>query len=123
MRAFILVLCAVFLASCATEQNYQKLLDTWVGSNEGNLIASWGPPDSVYESDGTKYLTYSKSSTGYFPGTPPSYQTTMIGSTAYTTAVGGTSGFAYSNNCKTTFTIQNRTITSWRYEGNRCVAK
>jgi len=116
-----IILSIIFLISgCATTANYEKLLSSWVGSPESALISSWGPPSSVYESDGTKYLTYSKSNSGYIPGVAPSYQTTYVGNTAYTTPVGGYAGFAYSNNCSTTFTISNKTITNWRYEGNAC---
>jgi hypothetical protein len=116
----IIFLLTLILLGCATTANYEKLLSSWVGSPESALISSWGPPSSVYESDGTKYLTYSKSNSGYIPGVAPSYQTTYVGNTAYTTPVGGYAGFAYSNNCSTTFTISNKTITNWRYEGNAC---
>ena len=110
------------LAGCATTENYEKILGTWVGSSERELIQSWGPPSSVYESGGTKYLTYSESASGYIPGTSPTYQTQIIGNTAYTTSSGGSPGFAYNRSCKTTFTLRSDTIVSWRHEGNACVA-
>ena len=110
----------LFIAGCATTANYEKILNSWTGSNESSLVSSWGPPTRVYESDDVRYLTYSKSNSGYVPGVAPSYQTTYVGNTAYTTPVGGYSGFAYNNNCTTTFTITNKVITSWRYEGNAC---
>ncbi len=110
------------LAGCATTENYEKILGTWVGSSEQQLIQSWGPPSSVYESGGQKYLTYTKSRSGYIPGTSPTYQTQIIGNTAYTTSSGGSPGFAYTKSCKTTFTIQGTRISGWRYEGNNCVA-
>lgn len=116
----LIFLFALLLSGCATTANYEKILSSWVGSSESSLISSWGPPSSVYESDGIKYLTYRKSSSGYIPGAAPSYQTTFVGNTAYTTPVGGYSGFAYNNNCSTTFTVNNKTITNWRYEGNAC---
>jgi hypothetical protein len=115
-----LIFLTYFLIGCATTANYEKLLNSWMGVSENFLISSWGPPNSFYETGGTKYLTYAKSSFGYVPGVAPSYQTTFIGNTAYTTQVGGYSGFAYSSNCSTTFTIANGVITSWRYEGNAC---
>jgi hypothetical protein len=116
----VIFLLTLILSGCATTANYEKLLSSWVGSPESALISSWGPPSSVYESDGTKYLTYSKSNSGYIPGVAPSYQTRYVGNTAYTTPIGGYSGFVYNNNCSTTFTVSNKTITNWRYEGNAC---
>jgi len=114
------------LAGClATEQKYVQVLDTWKGESEQELVASWGVPDSVYQSSSSKpkYLTYNYRKTGYVPGISPTYQTSIIGNTAYTTAYGGSSGYSYNNNCKTTFTIVGSTITSWRYEGNACRSK
>ncbi len=115
---------AIFnLSSCATTANYEKILDSWLGQSEGSLIDSWGPPDSAYETGNKKYLTYTRSSTGYVPGTAPTYQTTIIGSVAYSTPVGGSPGFSLNYHCKTTFTVNYGTINNWRYEGNNCVAR
>ena len=120
MRKWIFCSVALLLGACATAEKYEAVLKTWVGSNESSLISAWGPPDSVYENAGEKYLTYSKSSTGYVPGTAPSYSTRIIGNTAYTTTYGGSPGYAYNQNCKTTFTLLGGIIKSWRYEGNAC---
>ncbi len=122
MRCATVLIAAVFLAGCATSENYEKVLDTWVGSTEAELVSSWGPPNSFYESDGTRFLTYVRSRSGYIPGTAPTYQTTIIGNTAYTSSYGGSPGFSYSKHCKTTFTISGGTISTWRYEGNNCTA-
>ena len=116
----LLLVTTGLLVGCATTANYEKVLNSWVGSQESALVSSWGPPSSVYQSDGVKYLTYSKSNSGYIPGVAPSYQTTYVGNTAYTNPVGGSPGFAYNSNCSTTFTVANRVITNWRYEGNAC---
>ena len=110
------------LASCATEANYEKILDSWTGSSENELLNSWGPPDSVYESGGTKYLTYARGNTVVLPGTAPSYQSTVVGNTMYTNPVGGTPPLVMNRHCKTTFTIQSGIIVSWRWEGNACKA-
>ena len=116
----VIFLLTLLLSACVTTANYKKILDSWVGSPESALISSWGPPNSVYESDDTKYLTYSRSDYGYIPGVAPRYQTTYIGNTAYTNSVGGYSGYVYNNNCSTTFTVTNKTITTWRFQGNDC---
>jgi hypothetical protein len=119
MRKLICV-AILLLAGCATEAKYEAALKSWVGNSESSLVNSWGPPDSVYENGGTKYLTYQKSRSGYIPGTTPTYQTQIIGNTAYTNSYGGSSGYSYNQNCKTTFTISGGRITNWRWEGNNC---
>ena len=119
-KLLFLIIPLVLLFGCATTANYEKVLNSWVGSQESALVSSWGPPSSVYQSDRVKYLTYSKSNSGYVPGVAPSYQTTYVGNTAYTSPVGGSPGFAYNSNCSTTFTVTSGVITNWRYEGNAC---
>jgi hypothetical protein len=111
------------VSACATSEGYGILLDDWVGHSERKLITSWGAPDSVYESDGYKYLTYSKSRSVNIPGIAPSYQTQIIGNTAYTRQYGGSSGFTYNGSCKTTFIIgSDGIIDAWNFEGNDCRA-
>ena len=119
-RLYIAVLICLTLTACATTANYEKVLASWVGSSEDNLVRSWGPPDSVYEGAGSKYLTYMRASQGYVPGVAPTYQSNVIGNTVYTQAVGGSPGYTYNTRCKTVFELVGGTITSWRWEGNAC---
>ena len=124
MKRFITVVSLyAFLAACATEAKYQETLNTWLGSSEVALVQSWGPPDRVYELDGNRYVTYARGGTTYLPGVAPSYQTTVIGNTAYTNAVGGMAPMVINQSCVTTFTVKNREIVDWRYEGNACKSK
>lgn len=110
------------LAACATTEGYEKVLNSYVGSPETSLLAGWGPPDSVYQSGEDKYLTYRKSSSGYVPGTPPTYQTHCSYGVCTTVPIGGSPGYSYRNDCKTTFVVAGGKITKWRWEGNACVA-
>ena len=118
-----IILALLMLGGCATSEKYEAALNSWTGSSEASLISAWGPPDNVYQSGGTKYLTYQDSSTVTIPGTSPSYETTIIGSTAYTNPIGGTSPSTINFHCKTTFTIQADKVSSWRYEGNNCISR
>ena len=56
------------------------------------------------------------------PGTPPSYNTTIIGGTAYTTAVGGTSATTKTSYCTTTFRVRDEMVVSYSIKGRGCVA-
>ncbi len=57
--SFLLLALAGFLGGCATTGKYETVLDTWIGSGEVELVKAWGPPQSVYEVGGSKFLTYS----------------------------------------------------------------
>lgn len=117
--AFV-VAAILFFPGCATTANYEATLQTWVGASEDALIQSWGPPTSSYTSASATYLTWDRSSQGYYPGTAPTYQTTYVGNTAYTNSYGGSPGFVYSASCATTFTVVDHRITNWRWQGNAC---
>jgi hypothetical protein len=108
---------------CATQEGYEKILSSYSGASEATLLAQWGPPDSVYSSDArTKYLTYATSRSGYIPGIPPIYQTSCSSGFCTSIPIGGSPGYAYTDNCKTSFKIVSGTVAAWRYEGNACRA-
>ena len=124
MQKTIALIAILFaLAGCATTANYEKILQSWVGETELNLIRKWGPPRQSYEAGASKFLVYSSSRNVYLPGTAPSYTTTVIGNTAYTNPVGGTPGQNIGLSCQTTFEISGERIVSWRWQGNDCTAR
>ncbi|MEO1016676.1 MAG: hypothetical protein AAFY56_03160 [Pseudomonadota bacterium] len=112
----------IILGSCATEQRYSEILDAWVGSTERELVESWGPPDSVYTLEDTKYLTYRAGRTVIVPGFPARYRDTIDGDRVYSTPYGATAPTIINQFCKTSFTIEDSTVTEWRAEGNDCRA-
>ncbi len=123
MGKIVLGLLAIaMLAARATEEAYKTALQSWIGAREQQLVSQWGPPEGFYEAEGVRFLTYQKSSSYYNAGTPPRYETTMIGSQAYTRAIGGSDGYMVNLRCKTTFEVRNSVITTYRFEGNNCVA-
>ena len=120
MRNFLAVGLLLLLAACATRANYEAMLGQWVGAREPELIQAWGPPDSVYEGEDARYLTWNAQYQNYMPGSPPHYVTRVDGDRVYTIPYGGTPGYLYSSKCKTTFTVVDGTVTGWRAEGNAC---
>lgn len=108
------------LTGCATTENYEKKLNETVGYPESVLIRTWGPPDNVYVSDISKFITYNRQNNVYIPGTAPIIQTTVIGNTAFSNAFGGSPAMNIEVKCKTTFEIKNGYVTNWRWEGNGC---
>jgi|LauGreDrversion4_2_1035121.scaffolds.fasta_scaffold156322_1 hypothetical protein len=123
MKKLLIIFLGIFIVGCATTANYEKILSSWVGAKEIDLIRAWGAPDNQYESSGTKFLTYQKSNNIYMPGTAPTYSTKMIGNTAYTSSSGGSPAYNIQMFCKTTFEVKNERIVSWRWEGNGCKAR
>ena len=122
MRILLLMIVSPALAACGTTEGYEKILASYVGNPESALLTQWGAPHSVYESGGTKYLTYSSSRTFSVPGTPPTYNTTCNLGYCTSIPVGGSSGYTSERRCRTTFEVQGGTVTSWRYQGNNCFA-
>ncbi len=126
MRAVLRVLVgaamAGLLSGCATEAKYKANLTSWVDRPEHDLIAAWGPPDSAYTDGDTKYPTYVRGGTMYMQGVAPTYQTTVVGNTAYTHTYGGSPAMAMAMSCKKTFTVSRGMVENWRIEGNHCIS-
>jgi len=130
------------LSGCATTANYEKILDTWVGSHVDNLVATWGPPQGSFDlSDGGKVIEYINSRNvqmgGYTYTTPQTtyhsgnVSTYGYGGSAYGNYYGTSTTYVqeqtpvYNVNlwCKTRFTINSEgIITRWHWEGNNCKA-
>jgi len=111
------IVLGLLLVGCATSANYTKILRTWVGNTENQLVTSWGPPLGSYvKDDGSKILTYQRSGSYQLPGqavTDPmtGYPTTTAGATVVT-------------NCTTRFYISSSgKITSGDWQGNACKAQ
>ncbi len=118
---FIVIVLAT--VGCATTANYDKILDSYVGMEEINLVRNWGVPAQSYEVGGRKFLTYTSYRNVRVPGVAPTYQTSVVGNTAYTNAVGGSSAMNIDKSCATTFEIDGSRVVSWSHKGNDCKAK
>ena len=123
MIRYMLLAAFMALSACATTAGYEKILNSWVGTQEVDLVRSWGPPVQSYEAGGRKFISYSSRRNVYIPGTAPTYQTNVIGNTAYTTAVGGSQAMNVGMSCSTTFELEGSRVVSWSYKGNDCRAK
>lgn len=117
-----LILAMLLSAGCATTENYEKLLQSWVGVHTDALVEHWGVPSRTYEGDEFTYYAYSYSYDSYMPGTPPTFIARNYGGVTYIHQYGGTSGYIVNSNCEVTFRVDNNTkmILDWRYQGNDC---
>lgn len=103
---FIVLITAIFIG-CATTQNYESKLNSWMGADVNNLIASWGPPSNVY----------------VMPNGNTMYTWLWQGGTLVTSNYYMNMTFTNSVSywCKTTFTTDNRNIIiNWQWQGNSC---
>lgn len=133
---------SILISACATTENFEKILDTWVGTNADNLVSQWGPPTSSYSlSDGGRVLEYSNQRNfqigGYTTSVP---QTTYNSGSINVLGTGGSTYGTYSGTtttyvqqttpvqniamqCITRFTVNGSgTITKWAWQGNDCRA-
>lgn len=108
-KLLLLLFSAFLLSACATTGKYEEKLQSWVGSNEADLVRDWGPPNSVYTlTGGGKILTYTRST---LPQSKTTYDATDRSL--------NTSSAQYI--CTTNFTVDGGgKITTWRWEGNAC---
>jgi hypothetical protein len=135
---------SLWLTGCATTANYEKILDSWKGSNVDNLVMRWGPPASSYPlSNGGKVLEYQNRRNvqigGYTTTTPQTtYNNGVVntygnnGAAAYGNYSGTSTTYVQSTTpiqniemqCITRFTVDpNGTIINWAWQGNDCKAK
>jgi hypothetical protein len=90
---------SLILSGCATTDGYKKIVDSWMGGKEENLIAQWGVPASVYQLNATdKVFTYEESSQAIINENVVTYS------------------------CRTDFTIRDGIIVNWQFKGNKCNA-
>lgn len=96
-KCLLFLLCLCFLSSCAHERRRRADYETFVGINEKELVNIVGVPDSVYEMDDERFLTYFKTGSSY---------------AGY--------GQSFPQFCKITFVFYKGSLDNWRYEGNMC---
>lgn len=120
MKPLSLVFMTLLLSACATEPSYQMKLSAMEGLDELTLIRRWGTPEQVYESNGHRFLVYRSNSTAMLPGTEPTYQTRIVGNTAYTHGYGGYPATIVNLACSTIFEIVDGKVWGWSYRGNDC---
>ncbi|CAE6793060.1 hypothetical protein R70006_04938 [Paraburkholderia domus] len=126
-----------FLASCATTENYKKVLNSYIGAPKDSIISRFGPPDSEYAmGGGSEEIIYNRSRMvqvgGYTVMTPvTTTHTGMITGDVNGTITGTSTTYVPTTtpvqninlNCQTRFTIRNGVVSAWSFEGNSCKAK
>lgn len=122
----VLVLMLAVAGCMRTTEEISAVYASWVGwdiklfMKENNRL-----PTSISR-DGQKATFIFSSSNSYTTmGVAPSYQTQIIGNTAYTTSYGGVPPMTYNRNCTFIFyteknAVERDIIKSWQWQGNAC---
>lgn len=127
---------SLLAVGCASTENYEEILQSWVGKHEDQLINAWGVPNGTHTmTSGKKVIEYRDNRTAQMGGyTYTAPQTTYHSGSVYGGgAYGGYSGTSttyttqttptYNVNlsCKTRFTIgESGYVQKWSWEGNNC---
>lgn len=123
MYRYLILACMPLMTACATTEGYEKLLNSWVGVQEIDLVRTWGPPVRAYETSGRKFLSYESQRKVFIPGTAPILRTQVVGNTAHTTSSGGSPATNVAMSCVTTFEVEGSKVVSWTHKGNDCKAE
>ena len=143
MRTAIISALAIALGGCATQAGFEKLMGTYMGNTEAQLVGRLGPPQNSYRlDDGSRVLQYARSGQIVLPG-PTTYAPVTTNTTGNVTLNNGmrqTTG-TYNQrsttyvsqqapdttialNCTVNFTVSAEgCVYAWRASGNNCRAR
>lgn len=123
-------LAPALLPSCCNTEAYEAELQTWINRDEVSLLSKWGAPTYTYTIDSaTKLLVFDKTYTRFVQGRPPSifideheYKKEHHNKKKHKEVIfdPGSPDHIESSNCKTSFTIKNKKVISWTWEGDAC---
>jgi hypothetical protein len=74
----LILLTALLLLGCATEQGYRDMLNSWGGKTGDSLIEAWGPPNpqkTFIKDNGDRVYTWDRWETG---GWMPDWCSTIV---------------------------------------------
>jgi hypothetical protein len=115
----------MLLAACGaapTVAGYEKMLGSWVGADEVELVREWGAPDRSYEAAGRRFVTYSARRLQHYPGTQPLAHTAIVNGVPHTVITGGSMGWNEERSCSTTFELDGGKVVAWSHRGDDCLA-
>lgn len=103
----------------ATQENYKILLDGWLGENKSTLYRVWGTPMNDYWKGTANYILYTKQTVeNASDGAKIERMPRIARELSFYEKPQG----LVTRSCTTVFKLEDGIITSWRFEGNHCVA-
>ncbi len=123
-KIILIVLCAVLYGCAPTEErvatseNYQALLDEWLGHTKKELLSVWGTPSHDYWRGNKNYVIYVKS---HLAKVAEGNKIERMPFMAEEIPFYKTDTATVNKFCNTIFVVQNKKIKSWRFDGNDCM--
>lgn len=121
LRPIMLAALSVAAGGCATPNaaisglptraQFQTTMDSWVGQREDALVQQWGNPQSVYGTEGSRFLQWTISAAQIFPAMGPGPY-----------GIGGSPGAVVPLVCQVTAHSVNGIIKNLSWRGNGCVS-
>ncbi len=129
MKRFLCLICwiGLVLGGCqsqsmipqATQENYKILLDEWLGAEKSTLYRVWGTPMNDYWVGTANYILYTKQTVeNAAEGAKIERMPRIAKELSFYEKPQG----LVTRSCTTLFKLEDGIITSWRFEGNHCVA-
>lgn len=103
----------------ATQENYKTLLNGWLGENKDSLYQVWGEPAHDYWKENANYVIYIKTQV---EETAQGATINRMPHMANTHAFYEKPQSLVTKSCTTLFKLEDGIISSWKFEGNACVA-
>lgn len=100
---------SLVLAGCATQAKYKEVLDSWVGSSESDVVATWGVPARTHEAQGLRVLEYYDSKESYSAAYNKFTKTTEVSKDSW--------------DCLTRFIFRGGKLESYTFQGPACRSK
>ena len=108
------------LMACASVQNYDDYLESWIGKSEAELVETWGAPMKMENlGAGRQLFVYMKQKTVMEPGADP--QSLDFGNYSLYNPDNDIMQSETIYYCETTFTTENDIITDYSWAGDACV--
>ncbi len=131
--AFVLIF-VLTLFACATRDDYDTALNDMLGASDAEIQAKFGRPSAMkILENGDIILSYTKIDDIFVPsefytynqgneinGMDATYSPFL--NTYLFSDEPGNIGYDAKYICKTIFLLQNNKVTSWKWQGNNCVA-
>ena len=132
MKKMFMLMLIILLSSCATPQKYEQKLSQQAGKTSEQLIAEFGQPNQIKQlPNGDETITYINVSKQIMPLNDYDYNNGFMDEDEmfYPFTYGGPEipdgnflGDTITDYCKTVFYLKNNIVTSWKFNGNACVA-
>jgi hypothetical protein len=111
----------ILLSACATGPSYVETMMGYQGKTEAELVDALGPPERVYDVNGTRYLSYSRVSQQRYASDPEYGAGVAYGhDDLFMSERFGDNATFETWRCDVFFALRNHRVVKIGYRGNAC---